>query len=211
MTPLKAIVSATCLVAGSIALVDYFTSLPEPAKANPMSSAICSTPKPSAGLIKVAKTAKLSDGEIAYIYLQENLFEVETAKLGMERGTAKEVKSHGKMVAKDHSGVVTGFEKLLKTVGVLPVAPANSQERAKQHKEALAALREKSRKAFDRAYVAHEISNHRAVIKALREVLIPTVENAALRDHFKAVLPAFEHHLATTVEAARRLGVETKD
>lgn len=206
MTRKKTTFAGTCLIACGIAVGSILMLPPAPSTALPITSAICSSPTSSSHVIRVSETAKLNDGEIAYIYIQENLFEVETAKLGLERGTAPEVKAHGKMVAKDHTGVVKMFEKLLKTTGVKPTAPPNSQERLEQHQKNLAALKTKSGKAFDRAYVDHELANHRAVIKALRDVLIPTVENSALREHFRAMLPAFEHHLATTVEAAKKLG-----
>ena len=61
----------------------------------------------------VTGTAKLTDGEIAYIYIQANQFDVEEAKLGIARGTAPEVKQHGEMVAKDHGGVIASFEGIL--------------------------------------------------------------------------------------------------
>ena len=64
-------------------------------------------------MIKVADRHSFTDGEIAFIYLQANLFEVETAELGMTLGTSDDVKQHGEMVARDHRGVVKMFEELL--------------------------------------------------------------------------------------------------
>jgi predicted outer membrane protein len=51
-------------------------------------------------------------GEIAYIYLQANQFDVDEAKLGIVRGTASAVKQHGEMVAKDHGSVIAGLARL---------------------------------------------------------------------------------------------------
>ncbi|MFN3623538.1 MAG: DUF4142 domain-containing protein [Hyphomicrobium sp.] len=166
---------------------------------------------PICGLMQVADKGGISDGEIAYIYIQANLFEVETAKLGGAQGTASEVKKHGEDVAKDHGGVVKMFQELLLKSNVKPVADAGSAERVAAQEKVVADLKQKSGADFDRAYIAHEVANHRAVIKALRETIIPATSNAQLIAHFNAVLPAFEHHLAMTIDAAKSLGVATDE
>jgi predicted outer membrane protein len=53
---------------------------------------------------KAPDAAQLTDGEIAYIYLQANQFDVEEAKLGIAQGSAPEVKQHGEMVARITAG-----------------------------------------------------------------------------------------------------------
>jgi predicted outer membrane protein len=74
----------------------------------------------------VPYATQLRDGEIAYIYLQANQFDVEEAELGIARGTAPEVKQHGEMVAKDHSGVIAAFEGILMEHGIKPTAPSDN-------------------------------------------------------------------------------------
>jgi putative membrane protein len=164
---------------------------------------------PRCGIVRVHDTSQLSDGEIAYLYLQANLFEVETAELARAQGTAPEVKAHGEEVARDHRGVVKMFDELLLKNGIKPVSDAGSAQRVAAQEKVVADLKAKSGADFDRAYVAHEVANHRAVIKAVRETLIPGARNAQIAGHFKDVLPAFEHHLAMTVDAAKALGVST--
>lgn len=158
-------------------------------------------------LIRVADKTGLSDGEIAYLYIQANLFEVEIAKLGTAQGTAPDVREHGAMVAKDHGSVVKMFEEVLLKTGVKPVADAGSAQRVAEQDKFVAALKAKSGADFDKAYIAHAVANHRAVIKTLRETLIPATSNAQIVAHFNTVLPAFENHLAMTLEAAKALGV----
>lgn len=166
-------------------------------------SAICRQPI----VIKVADTAQLSDGEIAYLYLQANLFEVETGELGATRGTAADVKKHAETVATEHRGVVKMFEGLLLKRGIKPTAPANSDANVEKHKSIINDLGGRHGDDFDRAYLAHEVATHRAVIAALRGVLIPGAKDAEVVAHFNAVLPAFEHHLAMAVEAAKNAGI----
>jgi putative membrane protein len=164
---------------------------------------------PRCGVIRVHDVAGFSDGEIAYLYLQANLFEVETAELARAQGVAPQVKQHGDEVARDHRGVIKMFEELLLKNGVKPVTVADSAKRVAAQDEVLADLKAKSGADFDRAYVAHEVENHRAVIKVVRDTFIPETSNGQLAAHFKEVLPAFEHHLAMTIDAAKALGVDT--
>lgn len=163
---------------------------------------------PPCGLIRVADRATLSDGEIAHLYIQANLFEVDTAELlGRAQGTSRQVKQHGEAIAKDHGGVVKMFQELLLKTGIKPVVDAGSAQRVVAHSKIVSDLKQKSGADFDKAYISYEASNHRAVIKALRETLIPATQNPQVVAHFNAVLPAFEHHLAMTLDAAKALGV----
>ncbi len=147
---------------------------------------------------KVADQPQLTDGIIAYLYIQANLFEVETAELGKARGTSPDVKQHGAMVAKDHRGVVKSFEELLHRNHIKPAETAGSQAALSQHEAVMADLKTRSGADFDAAYLAFEAKNHRAVIVALRDTLLPATKNAEMVQHFKDMLPTFEHHLAVT-------------
>jgi len=62
-------------------------------------------------------------------------------------------------------------------------------------------LNSTSGKAFDRAYLEHEVSYHKAVIDAIKGTLLPATQNAELRDLQVKVAPAFEAHML----AAQRL------
>lgn len=194
------------LAAGIVALV-WMT---EVAPAGIVSPTIYAANSPRSIVARVANSDQLTDGEIAYIYLQANLFEVEKAELGMARGTAPKVREHGVMVAKDHRGVVIMFEKLLKKIGLKPTPHAGSAAALKKHNEVVADLKSRSGSDFDRAYLIHEIANHRAVIKAIRESLLAAVKSEAVSAHLNEVLPAFEHHLATTISAGEKLGISNE-
>jgi putative membrane protein len=162
-------------------------------------------------VIKVADSAQLTDGEIAYIYLQANLFEVETAELGMALGTSEDVKQHGEMVARDHRGVVKMFEELLHMNRITPIETSGSAASIAQQQAVMTNLKAQNRADFDKAYLTHEAGNHRAVIDAIRNTLLPAAKNPAIAAHMKDVLPAFEHHLSMTLEAAKKAGIsETK-
>jgi len=58
------------------------------------------------------------------------------------------------------------------------------------------ALRAKSGKAFDKAYIDNEVAYHKAVIAAVSGLLIPQSQNAELKGLLEKVLPALNTHLA---------------
>lgn len=155
---------------------------------------------------KVADAAQLTDGEIAYIYLQANQFDVEEAELGIARGTAREVKQH-EMVANDHRGVITAFEGILMEHGIKPTAPSDNAATEQRHRAVIDTLKARSSADFDREYITEAIIDHRAFIALVSETLLPSVKEPALAVHLKEVLPAFKKHLAMTIEASRKLNI----
>jgi putative membrane protein len=201
---MRASIAYTFVIAGAAAL----TIAGKPAAAcGALHTATCNSACTQPRVINVAETAQLTDSEIAYLYLQANLFEVEAGELGAKRGTAADVKKHGETVATEHRGVVKMFEGLLLKRGIKPTAPANSEANVGQHKSIMEDLGGRHGSDFDRAYLAHEVATHRAVVAALRGVLLPGAKDPEIVSHFNTVLPAFEHHLAMAVEAAKNAGV----
>ena len=73
--------------------------------------------------------------------------------------------------------------------------------------EAVALLQSKTGAEFDKAYLLHELSFHQGVVEAIKGTLLPAIKNDELRKLMNTVLPGFEHHLAATKDAARKIGV----
>lgn len=194
-------------MAGISAQLALYPAEGNSAYAGPSGALIGQTQLPGIDLIKAADTTQLTDGEIAYVYLQANLFEVQTAELARTLGTSGDVKQHGEMVEKDHRGVIKMFERLLEMNHIKPVETSNSAATIAQHQALMTNLKSQTGSGFDKAYLAYELKNHRAVIDAIRNTLLPAVRNPAVAGHLKEVLPAFEHHLAVTLDAARKVGV----
>jgi len=149
----------------------------------------------------------LSDAEIIGIYSQVNSFDIETALLGQVLGASDDVRAIGQMVSVDHTGVRAAIHALAEEIGVVPVLPPARIAAARDHDDVIVALRTLEGAAFDAAYLQHEIAFHRAAIAAVEGLLLPEADNADLRVHFEAVLPAFYHHLEMNIDAADALGV----
>ncbi len=157
-----------------------------------------------------SKAGSLTDSEIVALYIQANIFDIETGRLGAQKGRSEQVRTHGSMVAADHSHVRALAEAWAQKMGIKPVLPKAGEDAGAAHVKTIAELESKSGTDFDRAYLIQEVAFHRAAVKAVREVLIPNVKNQTFKRHFREILPAFEHHLAMAVEAAKELGVPTE-
>ena len=172
----------------------------------PVVAATCSIVFGVAGsaIAGIAPTAT-SDAEVLGIYIQVNGFEVETALLGRAQANSPTVRALAAQVASDHMGVRQAAFDLATTCKASPALPNNRAGAAIEHGRALVKLAALTRVDFDRAYMQHEVAFHRATIDAVRQVLLPSTTCAALKAHFKEVLPAMEHHLAETEALTREL------
>ncbi len=153
-----------------------------------------------------ADSSKLNDKTIFSIYDQVNGFDVETATLGAVKGNSEDVRALAAMVLRDHSGVIQMTRGLARQLKISYDVDGDNDS-AKQHASTLAQLKAKEGKAFDRAYLQHEIKFHRSAIDAVNNTLLPAIENTQLKKLVKAVLPGFEHHLAETMRVSKKLGV----
>jgi putative membrane protein len=104
----------------------------------------------------------------------------------------------------DHTGVNKQATALVTKSKVTPQDSELSKSLKQGGTDNLAKLKGLKGKAFDQAYVAHEVVYHQAVIDALDKTLIPNAKNAELKDTLVKVRPAFVAHLehAKHLEAA---------
>jgi len=150
--------------------------------------------------------AALNDETIIAIFDQANMADIATGRLGWKKGQSEEVRALAKMVVSDHSAVQHMGRELARDLGLIGTPPAGD-ESWKAQAEALAKLEALSGRAFDEAYLRHEIGYHTAVIGAIKSTLLPSIENPQFKALVKNVLPGFEKHLAMTKAAADKLGV----
>jgi putative membrane protein len=142
-----------------------------------------------------AQAAKLDDPTIIAIFDAANTWDIETGALAASKGTAKEVRDFGAMLERDHTAVRQQGRDLVTRLGVHPTPPADFAM-ANDHAAAMKSLRSKSGKAFDRAFLEHEIAFHKAVLDAVTTTLLPALKNEEARALVTKVAPAFQAHMA---------------
>lgn len=155
----------------------------------------------------LAGSDKLSTEQIFAIYDQVNGFDIETAELGVVRGDSTTVRALAAMVLRDHATVRQMARDIAEDENVSYKIDEKSAS-AIEHGKTLEKLKKLSGAEFDAAYLRRERQFHDTAINAIEQKLSVEAESEALKAHFKAVLPGFRHHLAETVAAMKKLGVE---
>ena len=143
---------------------------------------------------KAQTAAKLDDPTIVAIFDAANTWDMETGALAAKRARSKEVRDFGAMLVKAHRGVRQEGRDLAKKLKVVPTPPKNFQMAA-DHAAAMRKLRALHGKAFDRAFLAHEVAYHKAVIDAVTTTLLPALQNAEVKKLVTDVAPAFQAHM----------------
>jgi putative membrane protein len=95
---------------------------------------------------------------------------------------------------------------LAKKLKVTPEASDTSRSLQKGGDDNIAALKKLKGAAFDKAYVDHEVAYHQAVLDALDKTLVPSADNAELKDLMVKVRPAFVAHLEHAKMLQSQLG-----
>ena len=142
-----------------------------------------------------APSAKLNDPTIVAIFDAANTWDMATGALAAKRGHTADVRSFGAMLVKAHRGVRQEGRDLAGKLKVTPTPPKNFGM-AKDHAVAMRKLRALHGAAFDRAFLAHEVAYHKAVIDAVTTTLLPAIQNADLKKLVISVSPAFQAHMA---------------
>ncbi len=139
---------------------------------------------------------KLTDPEIAHVAVTANQIDVDYAAIAKEKSKNKEVLQFAATMAKDHEGVIKQAVALATKLGVTPMDNAMSKSLKDGESTTSKMLRSLNGAAFDKAYIDNEVAYHKAVIDAVKNVLIPQTQNADLKNLLVTVEPVLESHLA---------------
>jgi len=135
----------------------------------------------------------LDDPTIVAIFDAANTSDIETGELGAKKGSTKEIRDFGAMLARDHKNVRQQGRDLAKKLGVTPTPPKDDDS-MKSHAAIMKRLNGLSGAEFDKAFLQNEVGYHDAVIGAVTKTLLPAIQNAELKDLVTKVAPAFVEH-----------------
>jgi putative membrane protein len=144
------------------------------------------------------------DAQIAGIVVAANTVDIDAGKLAQKMAKSAEVKAFAKQMVTDHTGVNKQAVALVTKLKVKPQDSDLSKSLKQGGSDNLAKLKGLKGAEFDKAYVAHEVAYHQAVIDAMDKTLIPNAKNAELKETLVKVRPAFVAHLehARHIEAS---------
>ena len=136
-----------------------------------------------------------NDAQIAAIVVTANQVDIDAGKLAESKGSSADVKAFGKQMVTDHAGVNKQATELVTKLGVKPEDNPTAQSLKSGGADNVRQLQGLKGKAFDKAYVDHEVAYHQQVLDAVDKVLIPNAKNAELKALLVKVRPAFVAHL----------------
>ncbi|MGH8850772.1 MAG: DUF4142 domain-containing protein [Casimicrobiaceae bacterium] len=136
-----------------------------------------------------------NDAQIAHIVVTANQVDIDAGKLAEKRGSTKDVRAFGKQMVTDHGGVNKQAVALVTKLKVKPEDNPTSESLKSGGEENVKNLKTLKGKAFDKAYIDHEVAYHEQVLDAIDKTLLPSAQNAELKALITKVRPAFVAHL----------------
>jgi putative membrane protein len=150
----------------------------------------------SIALAGAASAQTISDAQIAAIVVTANQVDIDAGQVAASMASDKEVKKFGAEMVKDHTGVNKSAVDLVTRLKVTPEDNPTAMSLKKGGMDNVDNLKTMKGKAFDKAYIDHEVAYHEQVIEAMDKVLIPGAKNDELKALLVKVRPAFVSHLA---------------
>ena len=137
----------------------------------------------------------VNDAQIASIVVTANQVDVDAGRLAASASRNAEVKKFAQLMVTDHSGVNKQAVALVTKLKVTPEDNPTSQSLKSGGQENVKNLKTLKGKAFDKAYIDHEVAYHQQVLDAVDKTLLPSAKNEELKALITKVRPAFVAHL----------------
>lgn len=137
----------------------------------------------------------LTDPEVASVAVVANNIDISYAEIALKRSKNKEVREFANRMVTDHNAIIQQAVNLVTRLSVTPKDNAVSKSLLETNKKVKKELKKVNKKEFDKLYIDNEIAYHKAVIAAVKGLLIPESDNKELKELLKTALPAFEAHL----------------
>lgn len=142
-----------------------------------------------------ASAQGVTDPQIAKIVVTANQVDIDAGKLAAAKSSNAEVKKFAQTMVTDHTGVNKQAVALVTKLKVTPADNDTAKSLYDGGKSNVATLKTLKGKAFDKAYIDHEVAYHTAVLEAVDKTLIPGASNDELKALLVKVRPAFVAHL----------------
>jgi putative membrane protein len=141
-----------------------------------------------------AQSAKPNDAQIAHIAYTASNIDIQSAQLALEKSKNKDVRAFAQDMVRDHKAVNDQALALVKKLNVTPQDNDTSKALVRQAAAEQTKLKALNGAAFDKAYANNEVAYHKTVDNALQTTLIPSANNAELKDLLSTGLKIFQGH-----------------
>ncbi|MCK0157244.1 DUF4142 domain-containing protein [Cellulophaga sp. F20128] len=138
---------------------------------------------------------ELSDPEVASVAVVANQIDISYAEIALKKSKNNEILEFANRMITDHNVVIKQAVDLVTKLSVTPKDNAISKSLVEDAEKINKKLLKAKKKKFDNIYIDNEVAYHKAVIAAVKNLLIPESDNMELKELLEAVLPALEAHL----------------
>jgi putative membrane protein len=139
-------------------------------------------------------TPTLSDPNIVAYLDAANMTDSASGSIAAAKGTNAEVKSFGRDMMRDHHALRVAGQDLAKKLNITPQPAPNDTTQAHASKVADSLNAQPRGAAWDKAYIAQEITAHESVLSNAQTALGAT-QNAELKALIQKAAPNIQAHL----------------
>jgi putative membrane protein len=144
---------------------------------------------------RLGPTGGPSDRQITGVMIAANQVDIDAGKLAKSRSKNKEVVAFAQSVIADSTAVNKQTFELMKKLRVKLTESDTSRSLRGSGKDTLAKLKELKGEDFDRGYADNAAAYHQQVLEMIDTDLIPSAQNAGLKELLAKVRPAVAAHL----------------
>ena len=132
-----------------------------------------------------------------------NKAEIQQAQAAAKKASTTTVKQFANQLVKDHKANAEKLQQVAKQAGV---SLAESSASTESQSATMGELQGKSGEEFDRAFIAAQIDAHQRNLDKIRNQLLPSTDQPAVRDYLQQTASAMEGHLASAKQLQQDLG-----
>lgn len=143
----------------------------------------------AAKMSSVPPTVSRDDQDFAVNTANAGMTEIQAAKLAQQQGTSADVKKYAAMMIKDHTAAADTLKAIAAKKNLSLPGDLNNDSQ-----QAIADLRKKSGKDFDKAYMKMMVDDHKKVISAFEDES-KKGSDADIRAFADNTLHTLRHHL----------------
>jgi putative membrane protein len=135
-----------------------------------------------------------------------NATEIQVASMAAKMAASPKVKQIAAKLASDHAKNREQVRALAQKLNVSLISAQGGDFSAAGAAAMPPDLQGKSGKAFDRAFIQHEVNDHQSNIEKLQTQVIPSAQNAEVKAYLQKTVTEMQGHLASLKQVQRQLG-----
>lgn len=139
--------------------------------------------------------AQLNDAQIVSILHTANMGEISQGQIALQKGQRAEVKNFAQRMITEHTQNDQKGQALAASAGITPQTNHGTMKLQKSSDEIVMKLNRADSNNFDKTYMESQVKLHRMLLKAIDKKLLPSAQNAELRNHLSMTRAAVAMHL----------------